>query len=239
MGPWEISKHRKAVQEWLRRVDPTAAPPAASLLPLRSRASSKPSDATLRAWEGTSEVMDYARGEISTAAECVAHYMVRDSVESASEMGSPPPPQAASVDLLPWVRSAGGVDEIALALHIKVSAFKDRRTGRPRYSALVDPGQKYCPIQRTTHEAGRPFLLINAQRGTARVKCLAGKCSQLELRLPMALLPEHLDVIFRSAQRPAARNRKRSRLERQEREKRAAAAKAKDGGAPPKRPRKQ
>lgn len=146
-----------------------------------------PSKATLRAWTGNSspDSVDYARGEASTATECVAEYI------------------GAVTSLQPWVRAAGGIDELSLALRIKVNAFRDRRTEATRYSALVDPGQKYCPIQRTVHDSGRPFLLIDARRGTARIKCLAGKCSQQQLRLPMTFLPEHLDLIFRGIRKRA------------------------------------
>lgn len=188
-GPWSVERHRRDVHRWLAHIDPTVDPPA-----LFGGAGGRlltPAQHVLDSWN---ESLDYdASGrEAATAAECVARFI------------------AASVDLCPWAKAAGGVSQLAAALHIKVSAKRPLNPIYPIfYSALVGPNNRYCPIQRMEHQGQSPFLLINGSTGAAKVKCLAGKCASLDLRLPICFLPEQLEVIFPHAKRTIADTRPR------------------------------
>ena len=105
-----------------------------------------------------------------------------------------------SRELKPWAAQAMSQRDLAESLHNHVSKRLNTWNNEMEYSALIDPGlvrpNAWCLISSTNHDDGRPYLLIDSQRGKVRLKCLAGKCNRLSVQLNKVMLPEDLRLLF-------------------------------------------
>ena len=173
-----------------------------------------PSANQLTHWHQQIDEYTGGSGEATTAAGCLARYI------------------RASSNLSPWVEEAKGIDGLAAALKIRISGYRDKRSGFTRYGALVTPNLHYCPIQRVMHEGTGAFMLVDARYGRVRIKCLAARCQGREMRPAIALLPESLDLVF-----PKLRSRGRQRCKDQKRARDQETKKSSLPGPAAKRPR--
>jgi len=100
--------------------------------------------------------------------------------------------------LNPWIGEAGGIEELIKKLVIKTRWKVNKNTKQRYLSALASPNLRYCPIYKAIHKSARPYMIINAKHGSVTVWCMAEKCNGHKYRPMIAMLPEHLKIIFSS-----------------------------------------
>lgn len=192
--PWAIKRHRDEVRVWLARVDPTRTADLPSSLPtsvLRARRTKNKRQRMAAGAAGWTDVSYAMASDSMAAAQVIAKYIFNSS------------------QLKPWACQVMSQAQLAGSLHNHVSKRLNTWNNEMEYSALIDPGlvrpNAWCLISSTNHGDGRPYLLIDSQRGKVRLKCLAGKCNRLSVQLNKVMLPEDLRLLFPMAfQRPSS-----------------------------------
>lgn len=174
-GPWTSKSFRQDVTLWLKTVDPCREFPIQGNIVVGGGGSIP---RAIQQSIGSTIVYNSSNGEGQTASHCLAKFMAR------------------CPELRPWVSRYRDIKALASAMTVKPSLRTNPKTGSKYRTALVCLNDKYCPIQKSEHTSGAPFMLINDKNGEVRVRCLAAKCKSSNYLLSLVLLPEQLALVF-------------------------------------------
>jgi len=178
-GPWGAQTFQKAVALWLQIVDPSRELEIqwgpTTIGGMTGSTFSPPRHLDLST---SAIVYNSSNGEAQTASHCLAKFMTR------------------CPELRPWISKYKDIRALASSMTVKPRMRSDPVTGVVYRTALVSLNVKYCPIQKTQHQNGRPFMIINDNNGQAQIRCLAEKCESSRYLLSMVLLPEQLKLVF-------------------------------------------